>query len=202
MGEAQFSRAEALLNHSLALASTVGDEWGAAKSRHWLAMLPLERRDDARALVEMTDVLEKFRRLGDLRQICMVLGNLGAAAESVGDLPLARSVLGKSLQLARRLRYRWWIVWTLEHLARVAADMGEMERAARLLGATAALLQGTGAAMRSGPQMHTARVLVQVRSAIPDLIDGELAIGAVMSLDEVITEALAIGSSDSDPTEA
>ncbi|MGH2531000.1 MAG: ATP-binding protein, partial [Thermomicrobiales bacterium] len=152
LAEAEYARAAACLERSLALARELGDEWGAAKALHWLQHLPWSGGDFARAAAGCEEAASVFRRLGDQRQLCMVTASIGIMAHASGDLPRARGAWAESLALARRLGYWWWIGFSLAGLAAVAAAGGEGERAARLLGAAAGLREAAGEPLRPSDQ--------------------------------------------------
>jgi tetratricopeptide (TPR) repeat protein len=189
--EGEFARAEALLQRSQTLAERAGDAWGMAKAKHWLGIVALERKDLTTALAVHEVVLEEFRRLGDHRQICMVVGNIGGIAAPAGDFERARTALAESLLLASRLSYHWWVGWCLDHLGCVAVDTGDYERGARLLGAAAALRPATGEPLRSGVTrmraVYTERIEASLGTATTAAALQE---GAERSLDASIAEAL------------
>ncbi len=195
----ELAQAEELLVRSQVLAREAGDAWGNAKASHWLAILPLERKDPARAAIELEKALVDFRRLGDHRQVCMVVGNLGSVMISNGEFERARAGLSESLVLARRLGYRWWIGWCLNELGRVAALTGESERAARLFGATLALRSVTGEPLRPGPKRDQDEMLAMIQVTFGGAATAAaLEAGAALSLDDAIAEALAVGAPKSD----
>jgi hypothetical protein len=128
------------------------------------------------------------------------VGNLGAVAEQAGDLARARTALAESLLLAQRLGYRWWVGWCLDNLGRVAAAIGESERAARLLGAAAALRPSTGEPVRSGLESVQEELVALIRATLGEAATAAaLAAGAALPLEEVIAEALAGGGAPSEP---
>jgi DNA-binding CsgD family transcriptional regulator len=199
----EFARAEANLGRSLALAREVDDAGGVAKAKHWLAIVALERYDLIRAAAELEDALADFRRLGDHRQVCMVVGNRGSVAEIAGEVGLARTALTESLALAWRLGYRWWVGWCLDNLSRVAVAAGEYELAARLIGAATTLRPVTGEPLRSGLERVQAELVGKIRSALGEAVyAASLADGAAQSLGDAIAEALAFGGASDDPLAA
>jgi non-specific serine/threonine protein kinase len=166
-----------------------------AKAKHWLALLPLERQEHTRAAAELEEVLLEFRRLGDHRQVSMVVGNIGGVVVDAGDVVRARPALTESLALAQRLGYRWWVAWCLNELARAAMLTGERERAARLIGAASALRPATGEPLRTGPQRAQDEMVATIRSTLGDAAaTAALAAGAALPLDDVVAEALAAGA--------
>ncbi|MCC6312405.1 MAG: helix-turn-helix domain-containing protein [Thermomicrobiales bacterium] len=194
--EQEFARAEALLERSQTLAEQAGDAWGMAKAKHWLGIVALERKDLATALAVHEVALEEFRRLGDQRQICMVVGNIGGIAAPAGDVERARTALAESLLLADRLRYRWWVGWCLDHLGCLAVDTGDDGRGARLFGAAAALRPATGEPVRSGVARMRAAYIERIEANLgAAAAAAALQDGAERPLDESIADALAgVGS--------
>ncbi len=144
--DAEYIRANELLSQSLALAREMDDEWAVAKAMNWLAITWRGEAEEAIALAE--DAADRFRRMGDHRQLCNVLYVLADATRGSGDLIRARAAFLESLALARSLGYRWHCGICLAGIARIASDMGEFERAAWLLGASAAIREPTGEPLR------------------------------------------------------
>jgi non-specific serine/threonine protein kinase len=189
----EFSRAERFLRRSLALASEVGDAWGAAKAKHWLALVPHERGDHVRAIAEFEEVITEFRRLGDHRQVCMIAGNIGGVSIALGDLARSRTALAESLALAQRLGYRWWMGLCLSDCANVASRSGDFERAARLVGACSVLWPETGEPLRSGPQGALDSTIAAITAVLGDEATADaIQQGATLPLAEAIAEAEAV----------
>jgi non-specific serine/threonine protein kinase len=201
--EEEITRAEVLLGQSLALARKEGELWGVAKAKHWLAIVSLDRGNLGRAAAELEDALADFRRLGDHRQVCMVIGNLGSVAQNAGEVVRARAALTESLLLANRLGYRWWVGMCLVFLGEVAVMMGENERGAHLIGAATTRRPATGEPLRFGPQQRQDEIVATIRATLGKAAtDAALAAGAALPLDDAITEALAIGGAASGPDAA
>jgi non-specific serine/threonine protein kinase len=125
LAEQELTRARSLLTDSAELARAQGDAWGAAKAAHWLMTVAGLRGDSYDTVIALGEQsLAAFRRLGDLRQVCNVLWNLGAAL-AARDAHRGRVTLAESLTLAAQLGYRWHSGLCLVALAAVAADLGE-----------------------------------------------------------------------------
>jgi predicted ATPase/DNA-binding SARP family transcriptional activator len=78
------------------------------------------------------------RELQDPGLLCAVCGNAGLAALFTGDIDSARTAFDEQLRLCRELVIPWLAPEGLAGLAAIATRHGELERAARLLGAATA----------------------------------------------------------------
>ena len=187
---AAFIRARGLLEQSLALARANGDDWGAAKAVHWLATAMYG--DLAQQTAYCEEAVASFRRLGDHRQLCNVLWNLGTTAQISGDRTRARSALLESLTLAQRLGYGWHSALCLFALAIVAIADGAHEPAVRLLGAAETLRTATGEPLRPGLQVVHRHAVETATAALGATRFARVwAAGAALSPEEAISEARA-----------
>jgi non-specific serine/threonine protein kinase len=192
LADAEFARAQACLEQSAALARQLGDEWGAAKAAHWLAIAIGARGNRVGAISYFEDAIATWRRLGDLRQLCLALWNVGGAVRELGDLPRARASLAESLLLAQRLGYRWHAGLCLVALASVAGDCDDHERAAWLLGAAEALREATGKPLRPVVQAVHDRTAATARAKVGEAAFADVwAAAAAKSTAELIAETLA-----------
>ena len=82
--------------------------------------------------------------MGDRVGLGTALANLGATARARGEPSWAEAYFREALGTQREIGELEGIVYTLNGLAGVALDRGRTERAARLLGAAAALADATG----------------------------------------------------------
>ena len=87
-----------------------------------------------------------LRAQGFIKYVAYSLVLLGQAAYRLGDIDQAAARFGESLPLARELGDPRRIGGCLAGLGLVAAGQGAWDRAARLLGATAALYDRSGPA--------------------------------------------------------
>ena len=91
---------------------------------------------DAKELLERA--IPIARQLDDPPMWMLLRGNLGLAALLTGDTDAARHAFREELRLCRELVDRHYISEGLRGLAAVAAVHGDLHRAARLVGASAA----------------------------------------------------------------
>jgi hypothetical protein len=117
---------------------------------------------------------------------------LANVARVRGDLSGAERLGCEQLLVWQRLSAPISIVQSLEGLARTAAAIGEeaqAERAARLLGASAALREQMGTPLRARGQTHLAAA--QARTTLgEDVWEAAFAAGMALTLEEVIGEVL------------
>jgi predicted ATPase/Tfp pilus assembly protein PilF len=139
--EGDHPAAHALYEESLAILERLGDRVGMAYGLNQLGDVACDKHDytSARSLYEQA--LARFRELGDKRGIGMSLADLGNLARAQGDHIAAHSLYEESLAMFRESGQRRGIARLLDDFAFSAAMQGNPERAFRLAGAAAALLQ-------------------------------------------------------------
>jgi non-specific serine/threonine protein kinase len=93
--------------------------------------------------------LEVFRPLGDLNRIQVALGNLSLVDLAEGDASAAGAHLRECLSINRQLRNLYGISHFLPALAETFRLEGDAATAARVIGATDALLDRIGAALEA-----------------------------------------------------
>jgi predicted ATPase/class 3 adenylate cyclase/DNA-binding CsgD family transcriptional regulator len=128
-------RAVALLEESLALARERGDIRRIGQVQLTLGNILLYWGDLRQAETCAQQSLTLFRELGSKDKTAQILSLLGEIRRRQGDLAQARAVCTEGVLLAREAGSRYGMGWNLIGLARVAADEGESEQAARLFGA-------------------------------------------------------------------
>jgi predicted ATPase/DNA-binding SARP family transcriptional activator len=138
-------RAGPLLVEAVALARIVGDRRVAALAINNLGDLALTVGDYERAEPLFEESLALLKARGDAANVARSLFNLGAVALKLGRLPAADARFRESLSFAQQVGDTEDIAWCLEGFAAIAAAERDGERAALLLGAAGALLEGIGA---------------------------------------------------------
>ena len=94
------------------------------------------RFDEAQRLA--VDGLRASERAGDSFMRGIACGLLGSTQWLQGDVAAAEASLREALRIQSRTGHRWGMLTTLESLAWVASSAGQLERAALLLGSSAA----------------------------------------------------------------
>jgi tetratricopeptide (TPR) repeat protein len=143
--QGEYARADALYRESLAMFEGMDDESGAAHVRYSMGDVARLTGDGALAIRLYDDSLRALRELGDQRCVASILFNLGNLALDRAD-PQAPALLGRSLDLRRRLNDQAGIAECLEAFAAVEEGRGDPVAAIRLLGAAEELRDRTGAA--------------------------------------------------------
>jgi hypothetical protein len=119
------------------------------------------------------------------------LALLGEIALARSDLPAAGAYYGESMELARALGDTTFLGAGLAAIGTIAADLGEAEQAARLLGAAEAMSQVSGAWSFIAARGQNRRAIDAVRAAL-----GEESFAAAwdqgrrLSREQATTEAL------------
>jgi len=126
-------RAETLLQQSLDLARSVGDNSRAARSLSVLGLLSFFQNDMRRALSLFEESAELAREADDLWCLADALGTLGSIYPLHGKVALAESVGSEALAIARRSGDRQGIRMALFGLSLTAARRGDL-KTARTLG--------------------------------------------------------------------
>jgi ATP/maltotriose-dependent transcriptional regulator MalT len=133
-------RAVALLEESLALARERGDKKLIVDAQFTLGGLALYRGELVQAETYVQEALALSRELGDKNRTARALAHLGEIKRRQGDLTQARAVCTEGVLLPGEAGHRYAMGWNLIGLAKVAADEGQSEQAARLFGAAEAWL--------------------------------------------------------------
>jgi non-specific serine/threonine protein kinase len=191
---------EQALTQFLAIESTAvaGPQYVSAAYTN-LGQIALAQGDAVGAIAHLEEALRRQRALGYAWMMDETLRTLGDIARDRGNYPRALASYRESLELARDHRDRRFLAEALSGIAGVAVAQGRPERAARLLGATAALREQIGAAIEGWNRPTHERVVALVQAALsPAAFAASWSAGANLSLDAVLAEALA----DVDPAEA
>jgi tetratricopeptide (TPR) repeat protein len=175
------------LEKAYPLSLEVGDNWQISFTLNNLGEVSRVQGDYAKArrYYEQSEAL--LRSMGDKGDLARLEHNLGCVALHEGDLPKAEERFNASLKVFRTLGHKRGIAECLASLAGIGAATGQMQPAARLLGAAEAMLESIGGAWwpaDRGEINHT-RAALQAglgKTAYPT----ELTAGRAMTLDQVL----------------
>jgi non-specific serine/threonine protein kinase len=141
--------------------------------------------DRARVLAE--EGLAIGRAGGHRHVTALALGALGEIAEQAGDDAWAAALYRERIGIYHELGLPWHTAEAIEQLAGIAYGHGQLERAARLLGAAAVVWEWTGATRTR----RTDKVLRAVRERLDDAnLQAAWIEGQAMTLDEAVAYAL------------
>lgn len=127
--QADYVRAGALLEKSLALHRELYDRRGVAYSLNLLSNGNMMLGDFARARAELDESLQIFRELGDTRGMGYALYFMGSLHEACGDIPAALTVLEESLSHLKAAGDLWWVGNALIQLGWGVNRQGDSARA-------------------------------------------------------------------------
>jgi predicted ATPase/DNA-binding SARP family transcriptional activator len=183
-------RARELFEEGLATRTEHQDQRGISYSLAYLGDVAAAEGDYPKARSFYERSLELRRRLGLTWEVADSLCALGRLAQAEGDVLRARACYRESLEIQGELGTSSRVPPILEGLAQIASRQGQPERAARLLGAAAALRE---AASTPVPPADRADVDSTAEAASAALGASAFAAawdeGRVMSLHRAIAEA-------------
>ncbi|HLJ66609.1 MAG TPA: tetratricopeptide repeat protein [Chloroflexota bacterium] len=131
--QADYGRAQALHEESLALRRELGDRAGIAASLHGLGTIADRHGDVDRAVALLEEALALRRDLADRHGTAMSLTNLGALAGRHGEFRRAEALFEEALALLRELGDRHWTAAMLSNLGILAYWQGVDTRSQVLL---------------------------------------------------------------------
>ncbi|MDE3231348.1 MAG: tetratricopeptide repeat protein, partial [Chloroflexota bacterium] len=161
-----FARAGAYYEESLALAREIGDLRGVAVALNNLGNVAVYQDNLARAADLFAEGLALMRQQGGRNSIAGFLLNQGWVARKQGALSEAAARQCEALTLARELDDARLCVEVLEYLAATAGTAEQGARAARLLGAAAAVRETLGAPQPPQEQAEVEEAVASARAAL------------------------------------
>ncbi len=201
--EGDYAGAQALLEEGLRLARDADDKPGIALTLGLLGSLAYRQGHYDSAKPLFMEGLLIWREMSSQYDSAWSLDALGYVALQQHNWQHAATLFKESLALYRELPDQRGIARCLAGLAEVAQAAGELERAARLLGATDILLEASGTKLEDAEQdryHHIAitsqvefeRHIAAIRAALGDAAFAVAwAEGQAMTLEHAIAEALA-----------
>lgn len=133
------------------------------------------------------------RTSGDQEVIAIVLARLGIAAVHEHRLDEATGHLTEAVEHARALGFPDIAAWCCDGLALVAAELGDVVRAARLLGAGESLRRAGGGVIQPAEAAARELALTTINRALPTAqVHAALEAGRGLSLDDTVTEAIGV----------
>jgi predicted ATPase/DNA-binding CsgD family transcriptional regulator len=194
--EEDYETAIALNEQGLALAKQLEDGAAIAAGCNVLGELWRMAGDDRQARRAYEQSLAACRETGERFREAMVLSNLSFVAYNGGDFVEARQLAEKHLRemLAMRIKKPCDIM-ALSVLAGALNGLGELEMAARLLGASESLMDEMGAAYQRQDRHQIDRYVADVRARLDEAtFHVAWREGQAMSLEQAV--AYAIGDAD------
>ncbi|HEY7035688.1 MAG TPA: LuxR C-terminal-related transcriptional regulator [Thermomicrobiales bacterium] len=153
-GRGDYARATALLEEALALFRTAGEAWEVVNTLLNLSWVACLDGDHDRAEILLDEAACLAQGAGDVYYLGQVAGIRAELAGRRGDAARARDAYHASAVVSLQLGDRRGLGGDLRRLALAAATAGEMERAARLAGAEAAVREKLGIPLTPAPEAH------------------------------------------------
>jgi predicted ATPase/Tfp pilus assembly protein PilF len=194
MEQGDFEQAMVYLSQALTLFQELQQNWACAEALTFLGHAALQQRDYALAQKRYEAALAIYQELEDKPNVATMNSYVGATLFGRGDYERAVGLYRESLLLARDLKDYWGLTWGVERLAEVAERVGQLERAARLWGAAAALRHVSGVSWHPGfHSNYTEERFASLKASLGETRWTQLwAEGREMGLNEIGAYALEI----------
>jgi non-specific serine/threonine protein kinase len=189
-----YDTAQAFHEQGLALRRTLHDALGISIALNNLGLVATSRGDYTLARAHMEESLALSRQLGDRWGVATTLNNLALVARGQEDYVAACTLIAESLAIRRELGDKYGIAFCLAGLAAVIGALGVgplgAARAARLFGATTALLDARHAQLETVYRDEYERTLASVQAALdPATFAAAWEEGRAMSWQQAVTYA-------------
>jgi predicted ATPase/class 3 adenylate cyclase len=187
------ARARALYDEAAVLLRACNDRRRLASLQLNRAELLFAEGDIAGALADAREGEAYWRERSAEALLCGVLLNAAAYLLALGRFEEAWTSAREGLELALRGDDGYWVAVAIGHLAQLAAETGDPQRAARLLGYANAVYQRMGSVREPTEARGYDRALELILATLPeDRIAALTAQGTAMEQDGAVAEAMAI----------
>ncbi len=187
---ARYSEATRFYEEALGIARDLGDTWLLAMCLSNLGNIAFVQGKDE-GTERMEQGLALFTEAGDPWYVAMMLNFLGRVERRRGHHHRTRILLEESVTVYRRLGNTWGLALCLDAFACLAEAQAQPERAARLLGAEAAMREAVGVPIYPTIKPEHERCVDAARKTLgEDRFSAAWSAGRSMSLDESIAYAL------------
>ncbi|MCL4250496.1 MAG: tetratricopeptide repeat protein [Anaerolineae bacterium] len=194
LGFAMLSESEEALaaaEEGLALFRELDHKPGIAQALNIVGNVAARLKDYDRAQRSYDECLTVARQTGETRQICHVFHNRALLGLLKGDYERAMHEARQALDLAIAMNNELLIILGMTILAAPIGWKGQPRRAARLLGASEALLEAMGAFYQPIDQPEIERIIAGVQAQLDAVtFRSSWAEGRTLSLEQAVAEAL------------
>jgi non-specific serine/threonine protein kinase len=160
--QGNYVSAQQLFEESLMLRRKLDDKWGIAASLNSLGILAYTQGDYTRARKLYEESLMLARDVGDKRGVALSQSNLGFVTQRLGNYAAARKYLEESLIFLHTVGNKLNIADNLSGWISLALAQKRLQRAAKLSGAVAILLESMGAHLND-PEYNTTVAALQTQ---------------------------------------
>jgi predicted ATPase/class 3 adenylate cyclase len=144
LAEGDTATLQSWLDEALQDFRRTGDVFGQGLVLRTAGTLAVGARDLHTGRAYLVEALDRFRAMREKRYLPLVLLTLGGISRLLGDVERAADEFREALDFVYRYTGRGNLASCIEGLAAVAVEKGEMERAARLLGAARKMRDSSG----------------------------------------------------------
>jgi predicted ATPase/DNA-binding CsgD family transcriptional regulator len=193
-------RTRALADESLAIAEELGDDWLIAWALHLLGLAAYITGEYPTARAYYAQSLEIRQKIGYEEGIAILLQLLGIAAFREGDYVQALERTREAFAALRQLGAPWLLSQVFAVFSGIAAAQSQPERAVRLAGATAALVDSYRTPLIPIAEALLTEGLERARGELDERAYARAwEHGRRMSLEESVAEALAVETASTPP---
>jgi tetratricopeptide (TPR) repeat protein len=180
-----------LCREGLMILREIDEKPGIAQGLNMLGELARATGDYARAGQMYEECIAVSQETGETFRQVMGLGNLAFVATHEEDYDRARNLLFSAIQRWRELGSWHGMTTGMAYLAGPLAGLGEPEKAARLLGASDALLAARGFDINLSDQHEYAKYVAEVKFQLDETtFEAAYAEGKAMTLEQAVAYAL------------
>ncbi|HEY4866804.1 MAG TPA: LuxR C-terminal-related transcriptional regulator [Candidatus Dormibacteraeota bacterium] len=189
--EERLREAVELLEEALALRRQMGDRRGAAIVQTQLAGIALRQREYERAERLADEALVAYREAGDDTGATVPLALLGLAAGEQGDTARAAALMQQGLEASSHLLDRRLLLMASEFVVWwLAAEQGDPEQLAVLLGAAEAMGDGIGPIQAGWRKTRTPKAMAALQARLGrELLEAALRKGRALSFSQISEQA-------------
>ena len=185
--------ARRLCREALAVTAGTDDRAGRSSAMHVLGVAAQMAGDFLEARDVMSGRIALAREQGNLATISSEAGNLSMVERQLGNLNEAEALAREALDIAYQRGDELAVGWMVNGLAAVAADRGDLNRAATLIGIADAAMEAAGGAWPPDELVHYERTVAALtREMGSTQFERERAAGRSMTTAEAV--ALALGT--------
>ena len=158
--------ARRLCREALAVTEGTSDRAGRSSAMHVLGVAAQMAGDFLEARDLMSRRIALAREEGNLATISSEAGNLSMVERQLGNLDEAEALSREALDIAYRRGDELMAAWMMNGLAAVAADRGEFDRAATLIGIADAAMEAAGGAWPPDELVHYEQTVATLTQAM------------------------------------
>ena len=183
-----------LCEEALALFRESDDKVGMSHALNNLGELARLDGDYERAGTAYQEVIDILSEQGNRLREAVARGNLSYIAYHQGNYEDAQAHILEAFALFPKVHDTYYLTHGLSTLAGPVAALGNPQKAARLLGASEALLEKMGLGLQAGDRFEIERYVIAVKEQLDDAtFEAAWAEGRAMSLEEAIAYAFGEG---------